>query len=756
LEQQFFRMLLTLRYSRQSAISCVNVDSRSQHSLRGEMMTKLNRALACGVALGALLTAAGGARATDFIVPAGIPRLGVLIPGPGDTLLIETGGSIVGNGPGVTMNNVDQIVTNNGLITPSGVGGHGILSLEGNVQISNIGDITISGNDAYGISSLGAFAQITNSGDITTSGEKGYGIYSEGEFAKITNSGGITTSWVRGYGILSEGPNAWISNSGDVTTSALQAHGIFSQEAFAQITNSGDIATLGTEASGILSFGDDAQISNSGNITRSGILGTGIASNGARAQITNSGNLVMEGGSNNGINSGGVDAQITNSGVIRTTAAGSFGIYAGDLNATVTNSGTIISESTYALYFRASDATLNLLSGSAIQGGIRFDVIGSAALNISPGLNTALTFEGVPETINAHGAPVAVQGSLVAVVDPTGFSAQGEMLTDLTRVIAGAVDGRLNAARFGYVPVSGSVTAYVEPDAPVGAQAMDFGYGTGAASGFWAAGLGAYRDQDADGADVGFDSNLGGLLIGFDGEVSGGTRVGAFLGASTSNFETDANSQEIDADSYFGGLYASFTDTTHFLDLAVTGGLSDQSSDRTIVNNLVVGGVEHARADYDGFFVSPSATIGTSFAMASGGLLIPSLRARYAGLFLDSYDETGSAADLSVDDRDVNVFDFRAQLAYALAARPVNGGALHTAFRVGADATFADNSVETALLGTALNFDVSGDDTMRGFGAVDLSYLTASGSSFFLGAEAGYDSGDAFTLDVRGGLAVPL
>ena len=32
----------------------------------------------------------------------------------------------------------------------------------------------------------------------------------------------------------------------------------------------------------------------------------------------------------------------------------------------------------------------------------------------------------------------------------------------------------------------------------------------------------------------------------------------------------------------------------------------------------------------------------------NGGSLIPSLRARYAGLFLDSYDEAGSAAKLSV------------------------------------------------------------------------------------------------------------
>ncbi len=119
------------------------------------------------------------------------------------------------------------------------------------------------------------------------------------------------------------------------------------------------------------------------------------------------------------------------------------------------------------------------------------------------------------------------------------------------------------------------------------------------------AGLGAHRDQDANGADVGFDSSLGGLLVGYDAEVSGGTRVGGFLGASTSISRSMPGSQEIDADSYFGGLYASFTGASHFLDLAVTGGLSDQSSDRTVANNLVIGGIEHVTADYDGLIVSP-------------------------------------------------------------------------------------------------------------------------------------------------------
>ena len=116
-----------------------------------------------------------------------------------------------------------------------------------------------------------------------------------------------------------------------------------------------------------------------------------------------------------------------------------------------------------------------------------------------------------------------------------------------------------------------------------------------------------------------------------------------------------------------------------------------------------------------------------------------------------------SVADLSVDERNVHVFAFRSQLAYALDARPVSNSNLHMALRFGADAAFADgDTVEAALLGQALNFNVSTDDTVRGFGGVDMSYLSDGGSRFFLGAEAGYDSGDALTLEVAGWLQAPL
>jgi hypothetical protein len=52
---------------------------------------------------------------------------------------------------------------------------------------------------------------------------------------------------------------------------------------------------------------------------------------------------------------------------------------------------------------------------------------------------------------------------------------------------------------------------------------------------------------------------------------------------------------------------------------------------------MVAGGIEHAEANYGGFLLSPSVRIGTDMAMGSG-TLTPSLRLRYAGLFLEGYE----------------------------------------------------------------------------------------------------------------------
>lgn len=177
------------------------------------------------------------------------------------------------------------------------------------------------------------------------------------------------------------------------------------------------------------------------------------------------------------------------------------------------------------------------------------------------------------------------------------------------------------------------------------------------------------------------------------------------------------------------------------------------SSGNTITNaGTATGGVEHAKADYGGFLISPSLRVGTNIA-AGSGTFTPSLRLRYAGLFLESYEETGSAADLNVDSRDISIFDARAELAYTLAATGMSGGSLYQTVRVGVDGTISDGGdVDSTLVGQALNFDVSGDSLVRGYVGYDAVFAITDDASLNLSAEAGYDATEAVTLQVQGGM----
>jgi hypothetical protein len=323
------------------------------------------------------------------------------------------------------------------------------------------------------------------------------------------------------------------------------------------------------------------------------------------------------------------------------------------------------------------------------------------------------------------------------------------MLNDLTRSLADVVDARLGSARSGHGVanmVAATPTGIVPTaDVPDAAEPQRV---------IWAAGIGNYRSEGSNGIYDGFDSTLGGFAVGADGVLSPGTRLGGFAGASFASLSTDAGTQEIDADSYYAGLYAGFTMSEAFLNLALTGGYTSQSTSRDVLNNMVAGGVEQAKGDPNGIFISPSATIGTD--IATGGMILtPSLRARYAGLFMDSYNENGSTADLSVGSRSVNLFDLRGQVAFAIAPMQTNGGHFDATLRLGADTAYTNGEdVNATLLGQSLNFSVSDDDTtVRGFTGLDLAYETGGGASLTLTGEAGYDTSDALTLTGTAGLA---
>ncbi|GAB4363033.1 MAG: hypothetical protein Kow0026_27300 [Oricola sp.] len=529
------------------------------------------------------------------------------------------------------------------------------------------------------------------------------------------NAGVISTAGGSAWGIHSAGANSTIVNSGEIATAGSSGFGIFSTGASATITNSGAIATALDAAFGIFVVSSGSTIDNSGSIATTGLNGFGI-------QVAGNGNTIV------------------NSGTITTANAGAIAIIVSGDDNILTSSGALVSEQDAAISMGGADNTLNLLAGSAIQGAVKFGDPGSATLNIGPGLNTALTLTGVPATIDTAGQPYVLSGDLLAVVDPVGIGGAQALLAGATGGISGSLDQRMRGSSAGSAPFL--VTSYF-PVAETGGDASP-------ATGWWGDVFGGMSARDGTAGEAGYSQFHGGIVVGFDREVSAATTAGLFGGGSAGRFATDASASVVSMGGVFGGAYIRHDAGGFFAGLSVSGGVTFNDSDRHVANNLVAGGIETASASYAGLHASPSLTVGTDITVA-GATVTPSLRTRYTGIYLDGYSESGSAANVTVGSRVLHVLELRGQVEAALAARRTDNGTQQVSLRTGADGVFnRGDDIEASLLGSDLSF-ASGatENAARGFVGMDTSYTAVSGRKYNAGFELGYGSDRVLTVDVR-------
>jgi hypothetical protein len=651
--------------------------------------------------------------------PAAITTATQILDAYGDVGTVEEGGVIdVTSDYGIEATADGVTVNNAGSVTGGSISGIKILN---NSTVNNSGNGTAEGG-YVGIHAEGNSNTITNLG--TAAGNVGIG--ADGNNNMLSNSG-MTRGASDGFGIVAFGNSNTITNSGMADGNV----GMFAQGTFNTFINSG------TVTGSIVAYGAGSTITNSGTTTGDyGIYADStIYGDGTGFTIANSGTAT---GSSDGfgIIAFGDGGKINNSG----TATGGNGIYSEGIGNSITNSGNIVGELA-AVFFEGSGNTLTLLAGSKVQGLLDIAGNGGNTLVIGRRLNTALRFTGVPEaTIETNGMPSVAFGGVLAVVDPTVYAAEDDMLGDLSRSLADVVDGRLGFAtghRANNIVIS---TSNAEPS---GSQWKT-----------WATGIGNYRSQTTDDIYDGFDTTLGGFALGTDGVLSSGTKFGGFVGASRAHLRTNAGAEQADSNSAYAGLYAGYSLPKAFVNLAVMGGHTNASTSRDVLNNMVAGGIEQAKGNPDGVFFAPQVTIGTDI-QSHGSMITPSLRVAYTKLSMDSYDETGSAADLSVGSRTVSLVDLRGQLAFAIKPILTSSGQFDATMRLGADATFTHSDDITAtLLGQPITFSTSSQETtLRGFAGVDLIHAMDNGADLKLSVEAGYDTNHAATLKGTAGLA---
>ncbi len=623
----------------------------------------------------------------------------------------------VGNGQTVgqqTMGNAGDTgtVDSGGTIQTFNAGEDAVLMSNSGQRLTNSGGIGTFGGGAFTVYSTGADATIINNGKaiILAEGDGSASVVSEGANANIVNNGLIVAIGNNAtFGIIANGPNGHVDNQGFVGVSGTASVAILGGKSDLTISNGGTVEADGNGASGIFWAHDPTDPPG---------FPTGL-------RVTNSGVISVSGTGSTGIGAAGNDIVVVNSGAVYMSGAGSVGINTQVGNAVITNSGIVFNDfnqNSTAIFFGASNGTLNLLAGTAIQGPIVFSGSGNT-VSFGPALNAVMTFSGsgVPQTILTGGRPFVVSGNQVAVVDITGFASAGSLVEDLTDAVSGVVETRLTTPHDDVLaPRSG-------PDA-------------------WLSTFGGIRTQDGSGAAAGFNQVLGGIVAGAEKRSGDGFLGGVFVGAATGTTDVDDSAQEITHRSVFGGGYLGYDAGQRFANLSFIAGALYERSSRQVANNLVLGGIETARADFNGTFISPALTLGTRLPV-SMGTLMPSVRLRYAGLFVGDYTETGSAADLSVARRDVHLFEVRGQLALALPQVTTPTQAWQTTVRAGIEGIAqSSGDVSATLLGQDISFASGAEKTaVRGFAGADVAAAVGHGIMLDSGFELGYGSDNAFT-----------
>ena len=309
--------------------------------------------------------------------------------------------------------------------------------------------------------------------------------------------------------------------------------------------------------------------------------------------------------------------------------------------------------------------------------------------------------------------------------DPTMFSLADSAMATIAAGAQNAISDRLAKFRNTTIVATRNAAQYRGGSLGPPASALTVGEFSVSGIGGWSHVFGLSIDQISEPLDE--TTSFSGATVGFDTPLSQNSIGGFFVGGSSGTISEDDTSKDLSTNGFYGGLYLTKLAGRYFIDVTLSGGMTEQDSSRYDFETA------DAEASYAGYFVNPSLKIST-FTDIAGHLVLPSVSFSYAGFFFDSYNEHGSSQSLAVDERQTHLLTGRAQITVPHEQYFDDGSALRLEAHGGVQARLNLSDETLAASRRGLNFTFQPYDDAQEVGiylGADVNYLMNSGILLF-------------------------
>jgi hypothetical protein len=308
----------------------------------------------------------------------------------------------------------------------------------------------------------------------------------------------------------------------------------------------------------------------------------------------------------------------------------------------------------------------------------------------------------IPDTITVANGVYTTAGDVIYVVDGTGFAAADKAAFASGGLVSSALTSRGNGTALVTQGVAGATR--------------------------WVKYLGAGLFDNGSSGTAAYYSVGGGFALGADHADGRGTHGGIVVNQTKT---TNSASSSLATTGAFGGISRAVGNG----EFALTAGYLQNQSDRQIANNVIVGGIETASANYGSVIFNPSITLPGALGAANGLFTVS-----YLGLYTMGYTETGATANLTVAGRMSHQLEAKVQLTSILADNMALRYGVDARYRTAADSSFT-------LVGSPFTIaNANNGASGRAFFGVDMTAESGGARTLELGISSDGQTDAAFTF----------